>query len=245
MFYVALEIAGDLEQGGALFVRGIGPMTVAEIAKEVDVTEAQTKKGLDAMVSIGFMSLRDDGAFVIEKWSEKTDPEDVTAAARQKRKRERDKSVTSRVTETDVSRRDSHYNREEEVEIDTTPDGVVTRSVPKPCLCVGTALVAIPDTATPEDLADQYLEMFVNARSVSAKAKRRAGTVGMLREMHEAGHSWSTIFDACATVHADGNHAPIFQATPIWTALRAKSKPSERNEYGESVLAGLKASGRI
>ena len=248
VFYVALEVAADLETGGVLFDRG--PMSVTDIADACAITEPLAQKALDTLVAAEFLSIRADGSYVIEKWHEKTDPEDAGAAERQRRKREKEKRDASRRDKDrddtrDVTR-DGHdsIEREKEKELDS-PDGEVTRLVPRPCLCAETTSVRIPDSATPENLADRYLEVFANCRSLSAKAKRRAAAVGMLREMQTAGHSWASIFDACAQVHADGNHAPIFAATPIWTALRSKPKTQVVNEFGEALLAAMEAQGQI
>lgn len=243
VFYVALEVAGDLEQGGALFTRGAGPLTVAEIATAAAITEPQAKKALNTLVDFEFLSIRDDGAYIVEKWAEKTDPEDPNAADRQRRKRERDKRVTSRVASRVKIERDNHgiIEKEEEKEVDS-PDGEVTRLVPKPCRCVDPS--DFDDSCLVEDVAEHYLERFVNCRSVAAKSRNRAKAVGILRELKTNGHSWDAIFAACAQVHADGGHAPIWNSGPIWTALR--SKPAARaNEFSESLLAAMEAQGQI
>ena len=243
VFYVALEVAADLETGGVLFDRR--PMSVADIADACAINETLAKKALDTLVSEQFLTIREDGSYVIEKWHEKTDPEDSGAAERQRRKREKEKREASRRDkdrdkDRDVTR-DCHDSIEREKEIDS-PDGEVTRLVPKPCLCAETASVRILDSATPEDLADRYLEVFANCRSFSAKAKRRAAAVGMLREMQTAGNSWNAVFEACAQVHADGNHAPIWMAAPIWTALRSKPKSTpELSDAGKAGMAAIEA----
>lgn len=122
VFYTCLEIAGDLEQEGALFVRGAGPMTVAEIAVECGVSEAHTLKGLESMVSIGFMARRPDGAYLIEKWDEKTAPSDPTAAERKQRSRAKSR-VTPVVTNRDMSRVHTHSQEEEvEEEVDSVTE---------------------------------------------------------------------------------------------------------------------------
>lgn len=123
VFYVCLEIAGDLEQDGALVVRGGGPLTVAEIALEVGIKEPQAQAGLEALMAIGFMTRRADKAFVIERWAEKTEPEDRTAAERKRRQRDKSR-VTPTVTDRDTSRVHTR-SREEEVEgeVDSVPTG--------------------------------------------------------------------------------------------------------------------------
>lgn len=115
MFYTCLEIAGDLDQTGALFVRGAGPMTVGEIAVECGVSEAHTLKGLESMIAIGFMARRPDGAYLIEKWDEKTAPEPSTERVRKHRK-ERSGNVSSN----GVTERSGNVAEEEvEVEVDS------------------------------------------------------------------------------------------------------------------------------
>lgn len=61
-------------------------MTVAEIAVECGVNETHTLKGLESMIAIGFMARRKDGAYLIEKWDEKTAPEPSTERVRKHRK---------------------------------------------------------------------------------------------------------------------------------------------------------------
>lgn len=119
LFYSAIEIAGDLEQGGALATR-IGPLSVAQIADEVNLSAAQTKKALDELVSVDLLFVRLDGAYVISKFSEKTDGVAAPAESSTSRTRAwRERSRLVPETSPGTSHERSGDGVEEEIERDT------------------------------------------------------------------------------------------------------------------------------
>jgi len=86
VFVVSLCLAGDLNQNGALVLRDVGPMTIREIGDDCGLTESLAKKALNELVSMSFLSRRDDGAFVVERFEEKAGAKnDATNADRQSR----------------------------------------------------------------------------------------------------------------------------------------------------------------
>ncbi|MGH7714844.1 MAG: hypothetical protein ACREML_02495 [Vulcanimicrobiaceae bacterium] len=108
LFYASIEIAGDLEQDGALATR-IGPLTLAQIADEVNLTAAQTKKALDELIRVDLVHLRLDGAFVVSGFSDKTAGKGSTQLARaddnsaERMRRHRDRNRDGSVTSHDTS----------------------------------------------------------------------------------------------------------------------------------------------
>jgi len=161
-FYVALEIAADVEQGGALSIRSIGPMTVREIADEVGLDAKRTNEALNELIGIGFVLKREDGAYVIDRWAEKTgNPDDPTNSDRQRRHRAKRNGKVTRDTVTAKALPEEEVEEEGEVDLprgkpEDAPSGCDCSAVRSPC----------PPTSKPTSSP-------FSARSRTAEATRR------------------------------------------------------------------------
>lgn len=227
VFYVCLELAGDLEQEGALYVRGAGPMTLSEISEEVGVKSPFVLKALDDLIGIGFMSIREpDKAYVIDKFDEKTQPKDPNGATRVRKHRARKaiesngfETASNAVTSSVTNRNSNAIEEEEEVEV----EGEVPRCCagPNPYRDLSPSLKA-------ETIVDALMATFANAKSVAAQNNARQKWLPWLRDMRDQGFSATEIWAACCTAHADAHHAPLNSSAGIFAALRRLRPPSWR-----------------
>lgn len=234
VFYVALEIAGDLDQDGALAVRGVGPMTIPEIALEVGIKPDQAKTGLAALIGIGFMSKRADGAYVIEKWDEKAGEDSSTARVREWREKQK-RNVSRNGNKPRSGNRaevDTPPNGGEEEEVDSVPSGTAA-----PCLCLSDPFAGRSDL-TAEQLVEPILDVFTGAKKIAARNQVRPMWAGLVRKMLADKYTPSQIWGAFAVVHADSGHGPVPTETkPFWMALDVL-RPRRR---GLEVVPGGKA----
>ena len=70
-FFTALAIAGKQDQGGALYIRSIGPMSEAQISGYTGLPVARQKKALEELASIAQFMMFHEGTWAISRWDEK------------------------------------------------------------------------------------------------------------------------------------------------------------------------------
>jgi hypothetical protein len=213
LFYVLLEVAGDLERGGLLAGRS-GPMTVAEIANEAVLSVVTTQTALDELSSIGFLLRGLDGTYEVAKFQEKTQA-DPAAAERKRRQRNRDKGVGLG--------RDGHaagHMTEEEVEVEEE-SGSARRSTRPPCDCSDNPFAGKPK-ATAEEIVDhpRFLATFARTTHGAKVAAARSKWLGWVRGWLDLNYAPTDIWRACSVAHTDANHSLILQSHGMWAALR-------------------------
>lgn len=86
-FLVTIMLAGKQNQDGRLEIRDVGPMTVDEIAFYTSLPVKRQKPALDELVRAHFLTI-DGKTYIVERFKEKSDPSDRTAAERQRRRRD-------------------------------------------------------------------------------------------------------------------------------------------------------------
>jgi hypothetical protein len=96
-FLVSIAIAGKQEQDGKLAIRGVGAMTVDEIARYTGLQQKQQAEALDNLVRVGFLSYNSaDFMYAVERWDEKAGSESarMSHAERQRRYRDRKRDAS-------------------------------------------------------------------------------------------------------------------------------------------------------
>jgi hypothetical protein len=213
LFYVLLEVAGDLNRGGLLAGRS-GPMTVTEIAHEAVLSVATTQTALDELTSIGFLLKGPDSAYEVARFQEKTQA-DPAAAERKRRQRDRDNGVGLG--------RDGHAaghaaEREEDKEKES---GVAGRSTRPPCDCSENPFLGVGRVSA-EEIVDhpRFLPTFARTTHPSKISQARPKWLGWVRAWLDAGYSSADIWRACSVAHTDASHSLIVQSSPMWAALK-------------------------
>lgn len=68
-FVTALMLAQKCELDGALALR-VGPLSVAEVCEYTKLPKAQQKAALEELIAVDLLSLREDGAYVVQRFKE-------------------------------------------------------------------------------------------------------------------------------------------------------------------------------
>jgi len=202
-FLVAIILAGKQNQEGRLEIRGVGPMTVAEIGVYTGLSLQRQKAALDVLTrSTAFLYIDTIGTYCVARFSEKSDPSDRTAAERQRRRRSRlGHAVTDRDSHA-VTQNDSHA-LEEEVDIDTDSlrsSAVGHRDWPQ-------------DVTALASLAKLFLNAFGNCRDADKIPKYLPAYTELLGKMRSRGVTIADAWTACVDARAALNDRPLFGAS--------------------------------
>ena len=118
-FLACIGLAGECDAKGRLEIRGVGAMTISEIADVTGLTPKAQEKALQDVVAIGWMSHDATDTYVVERFEEKAG--DVSNE-RVKRFRERNRNATVTLHETLPKRKSNGVDVEEDVEEDILPE---------------------------------------------------------------------------------------------------------------------------
>jgi hypothetical protein len=204
-FLVSIGLAAKQNQGGALVIRDVGPMSIDDIGLYTGLDHGAQEKALGELTKVGrFLSTDLTGAYVVERFSEKAG--DSSAA---RTRRYRSKSVTpeeqSRDSSVTVTRPSPKRHRdalEEEVDKDKDLDSVDSlRSSP----------ARIPEDLT--KLSRSFAAGFSNCKTKASLQKQATHMSDFLAICRSRGVTVGIAAKACADARQANGDKPLFGAS--------------------------------